>query len=132
MTDQYAIELVRDGDQVVAWHPELPGCVAQGSSADEAIASLDDARETWLSVRTEDGLPIAAPKSRGRLLVRVPIALHSAILRRAEHEGVSANHLISAILSAAIGQSPLFGYDLEKSVRPSDQEIVTSCAKARG
>jgi hypothetical protein len=33
----------------VAWHPELTGCMAQGWTVQEALRSLDDARELYLS-----------------------------------------------------------------------------------
>jgi len=44
-----------------ASHPELPGCFAQGETADEAVKELDAAREVWFEVRLEDGLSIPEP-----------------------------------------------------------------------
>jgi len=61
----YPRELVRDSEakMFVASHPDLPGCLAQGSSAVEAIANLDDARNDWITFRLEEGLPVPEPPS---------------------------------------------------------------------
>lgn len=70
--DQYLIEIVREptteGDLVyVARHPELPGCMAHGESADEARANLDEARGLYLADLGRRGIEM--PPARG--LVRV-------------------------------------------------------------
>jgi len=49
-----------------AEHPDLPGCLAQGDTADEAVAHLDEARKAWIGFRFEMGLPI--PECRLRRL----------------------------------------------------------------
>jgi len=45
----------------VAEYPELPGCMAHGSTMDEALANLEDARELYAADLRERGLPIPAP-----------------------------------------------------------------------
>lgn len=45
----------------VAQHPELPGCMAQGDTPEEALASLHDARADYLYFLKEDGLPAPLP-----------------------------------------------------------------------
>lgn len=47
--------------------PELPGCMAHGSTRVEAIASAEEAVASWLQTAKEDGVAIPAP--RGRLVV---------------------------------------------------------------
>ena len=49
----------------------------------------------------DDELPPAATSS-GKLLVRLPSSLHSALLKEAELEGVSVNQLVVAKLSAQL------------------------------
>ena len=46
--------------------PELPGCMAHGSSRVEAIRNAEEAIAFWIKTAKEDGLPIPTPK--GRLL----------------------------------------------------------------
>lgn len=47
----------------LAIHPELPGCMASGDSEAEALENLDDARQLYLAVLAERGLP--APRAAG-------------------------------------------------------------------
>src|SRR5258707_14665049 len=87
----YPIELTREDGLYVASHPDLPGCVSQGNSADEAVADLDDAREAWLAVRFEDKLFIAEPINEeysGRLSLRMTASLHASLAMAAQREGV--------------------------------------------
>lgn len=48
----------------VAWHPELPGCMAQGLTMDEAEKNLTDARELVIEHLYSDGLPIPKPMGK--------------------------------------------------------------------
>jgi len=59
---KYELEVDPGDGGFFASHPELPGCFAQGESADEAVKELDAAREVWLDVRVEEGLPIPKPR----------------------------------------------------------------------
>jgi predicted RNase H-like HicB family nuclease len=58
----YPYELVCDNESglFVASHPDLLGCIAQGASADEAVANLHEARHNWLAYRFAHGLAIPA------------------------------------------------------------------------
>ena len=64
----YTIELVRDEDDegnagYLAEVEELPGCLSQGATPEEAIRNIFDAMEGWLSVALEDGTPIPEPRA---------------------------------------------------------------------
>lgn len=54
---EFAEERLSDGTLVVeAWHPELPGCRSHGSTRDEALENLEDARQLYLAtVRSPQG-----------------------------------------------------------------------------
>ena len=64
----YPAEVVREEEGiVVAFYPDLPGCVAQGGTADEALANLDEARAAWIESRLADRQPIPErPAAQGR------------------------------------------------------------------
>ena len=47
--------------------PELPGCMAHGSTRQEAIKNAEDAIKFWIKTAKDDGKEI--PQPRGRLLV---------------------------------------------------------------
>ena len=44
--------------------PELPGCVADGASYQEAIANAETIIQEWLDTAREIGRPIPEPKGR--------------------------------------------------------------------
>ncbi len=53
----------RDGEQwFIASHPDLPGCMSDGATEEEAIENLLDATELYLSTLAEDGIQIPLPK----------------------------------------------------------------------
>jgi len=54
-----------DADQAfVAEVPELPGCVADGATYQEAISSAEVVIREWIETATELGRPIPQPKGR--------------------------------------------------------------------
>ena len=44
--------------------PELPGCMAHGSTPDEALKNAQEAIELWLDTANEFSDPIPEPKGR--------------------------------------------------------------------
>ena len=100
----YPIELIRDSEQggYFARHPDLLGCTAEGSTAEEAIRNLDESRELWLEARLESGHPVPEPVSdeyAGRISLRTSPALHAFLARAAVRQGTSLNQLINVVLS---------------------------------
>jgi len=55
-------DIATDGEPIfVALTPEMPGCIAQGETADEAKANLHDALVDFIYFLLEDGLPVPEP-----------------------------------------------------------------------
>ena len=50
----------------VAEVPELPGCIADGKTYQEAITNAERVIQEWIDTATELGRPI--PRPRGRLI----------------------------------------------------------------
>jgi predicted RNase H-like HicB family nuclease len=109
----YAIELVQDTDEAgrrgwVAEIEELPGCISQGATPEEAIANVRDAMLGWISVAIEDGRDIPQPRAlgtySGKFIVRVPSSLHADLVRTAAREGVSLNQLVATTLARHLGR----------------------------
>ncbi len=50
----------------IAEVPELPGCMADGASYQEAVAAAETIIKEWIETATELNRPI--PKPRGRLM----------------------------------------------------------------
>ncbi len=104
----YTIELWRapEGGWVVQVK-ELPGCVSQGETAEEALAMIQDAMEGWLAVALEMGDQIPEPRAEesfsGKFMVRMTRSLHRQVVEQAEREGVSLNQYMNTTLAIAVG-----------------------------
>jgi predicted RNase H-like HicB family nuclease len=62
----YSVEIIHDetttGEPIIVMsHPELPGCMAQGSTLKEAREELAEARKEYILSLLEDGLPVPGP-----------------------------------------------------------------------
>ena len=53
-----------EDEAFVADIPELPGCMAHGSSYEDALANAREAIDLWLNTAREFGDPIPEPKGR--------------------------------------------------------------------
>lgn len=54
----------KDDDSFVAEVPELPGCMADGETYQEALANAEIIIAEWLETAREIGRPIPEPKGR--------------------------------------------------------------------
>ena len=55
-----------DDQAFIAEAPELPGCMADGATYQDALASLEVVMREWIETASELGRPI--PQPRGRLM----------------------------------------------------------------
>jgi antitoxin HicB len=82
---------------------ELPGCITQGETLEEALEMIEDAKTAWITVNLELGNPIPLPsterKYSGRFIVRLPSSLHQQLAEEAERNGVSLNQMVSTLLA---------------------------------
>ena len=64
--DRYEIIIYwSDEDQAfVADVPELPGCMAHGSTHEEALANAKEAMQLWMESARADGQPVPAPSGK--------------------------------------------------------------------
>lgn len=64
--DRYEVIIYWSDDDgaYVAEVPELPGCIAHGSSREEALSSIGEAMSLWLDTARECGDAIPEPKGR--------------------------------------------------------------------
>ncbi len=107
----YKLEMLpeNDGGGHIITYPDLPGCVSDGDTAEEAISMGDDARKAWIETRFEQGLNIPEPfshsnKYSGRIALRTPKSLHRRLIENAEKEGVSLNQYLVYLLSKETGK----------------------------
>jgi antitoxin HicB len=107
--EDYPIELkplpAEDGGGWLACFPDLPGCMGDGATPEDAIADARGAFDCWMTAVIEDGRSIPAPSSggeSGRFVLRTPRSLHARLAARAEQEGVSMNTLAVALLAEGL------------------------------
>jgi len=102
----YRTSVYRDdeGDFIVKV-AELPGCIADGKTPNEAFDNLKSAMRSWIESRMQAGLEVPEPRSTeefsGRVLLRMPRYLHERLSQQAETEGVSLNQYMVSLLSEA-------------------------------
>ena len=88
----------KEGGGWLVTFPDLPGCMADGESVEQAVAEAADAEESWLRTREELGVP----EPSGRFVLRLPKSLHARLTARARQEGVSMNTLAVSYLSGGM------------------------------
>ena len=92
-----------DGGGYLVLIPDLPGCMADGATIEEAIDEARDAFKAWVAAEQEDGRELPPSKSySGQFVQRIPKSLHTQLARRAAVEGVSLNHLASTLLAQGL------------------------------
>lgn len=86
--------------------PDLPGCMSDGGTPEEAIINGRDAVSAWIKAAKEAGREIPRPGElpSGRFIARIPRSLHARLAARAKQEGVSMNALVSTFLAESLGR----------------------------
>ncbi len=99
----YKVELYPDDGAFVAEIPDLPGCITQGDTMEEAVALINEAKHLWLETAINRGISIQEPKNldeySGKFLLRMPKSLHARLAGQATDEGVSLNQYVVSLLS---------------------------------
>ena len=89
-----------DGGGFLATVPDLPGCMGDGETQEEAAADVRAAIPEWIEEAKRLERPIPVPgSSLGQWRQRVPRTLHQKLKLTAEAEGVSLNQLVAVALA---------------------------------
>ncbi|WP_298506669.1 type II toxin-antitoxin system HicB family antitoxin [uncultured Sphaerochaeta sp.] len=102
----YTKELVENEDRTFFIKvKELPGCMSEGDTLEEAFLMIRDAMEVWLQAAIEDGIDIPLPESMekeysGKVPLRLPKSLHKKVAENARRDGVSLNTYLICLISA--------------------------------
>ena len=98
-----------EGGSFLVEFPDLPGCMADGETVEEAIAESHDALISWLETAKahRDFIPSSSNRYSGQWRLRVPKSLHAALALRAKQEDVSLNMLAATLLAKGIGHQEL-------------------------
>ena len=119
MTDtQYPVNITPlskdDGSGFLVEYPDLPGCMADGESIEEALHEGEDAIQAWIETAKADGASIPVPNSHkrfsGQFRLRVPRSLHAKLAATAKDEHVSLNTIAIALLAEGLNKKPPHSY----------------------
>lgn len=106
----YTILLEQDEDNEetywVARVVELPHCLIDGDTPEEAIREIEEVKRDWIKSNLERGLKIPEPVSHkysGQIRLRISPSLHRTIADLARAEGVSLNQYMVAALAKSAG-----------------------------
>ena len=97
-----------EGGGYLIEYPDLPGCMSDGETTEEAITNGQEAIAAWIATAEAMGRNIPVPgqieRYSGKWLQRAPKSLHGRLMEQAKREGVSFNTYVTTILAEAIGQ----------------------------
>ena len=109
MSLPYTIELIPEPEG--GWFvgiKELPGCMTDADTREEALREIDQIKREWLEIALEEGLSIPEPRldeeHSGKFNLRVPKTLHRKLVEAAELDGVSLNTFCTSALAEAVGR----------------------------
>ena len=105
--EDYAISIdpipADEGGGYLVTLPDLPGCIADGETIDDAVAEARDAFDAWTAAELEDKGALPAPRTySGQFVQRIPKTLHMRLAKRAASEGVSLNQLAATFLAQGL------------------------------
>ncbi|MCE2928483.1 MAG: type II toxin-antitoxin system HicB family antitoxin [Candidatus Caenarcaniphilales bacterium] len=93
-----------DQDYYYASVNELPGCVSDGQSPEEALKNIKDSMYDWIETALINDDKIPEPnKCSGKFSVRIPPSLHQDLVKKTQREGVSINQFITTAIARAVG-----------------------------
>jgi antitoxin HicB len=99
---------VEDGGGYLIEFPDLPGCISDGETIEEAIKNGRDALNCWIAAARDSGRKIPLPgeleQQSGKWVQRVPKSIHLRLVNKAKEEGVSLNTLVVSILAEGLGK----------------------------
>ena len=109
-TPTYPFELRQlseeDGGGWLITFPDLPGCMSDGETMEEAVKSGADAEQAWLKATKKWGgkIPKRGEATGGQIIARVPKSVHARLQARARQEGVSMNMLVATFIAEGLGR----------------------------
>jgi len=90
---------------------ELPGCITDGDTPEEAYRNLEEAMGGWIRASLDTNRPIPDPvgdrEYSGHFPLRMSTELHRAAALRAMQEGVSLNHWIARAIAEKVAKADL-------------------------
>lgn len=96
-----------EGGGILISFPDLPGCISDGETYEEAIRNGREAFDAWMEGWQEMGRKVPLPSTDddidpAKFVLRMPHSMHLRVKATADAEGVSANLLLTTIIAEGI------------------------------
>lgn len=99
----HSIQIKQDEGGFFVSIPDLPGCMSQGETLEEAYAMIMDAKTAWIEAALKNDEQIPEPtedkKYGGKILLRIPPKLHEELAKNAVKQEVSLNLYLTYLLT---------------------------------
>ena len=92
-----------EGGGWLATFPDLPGCISDGATPEEALRNAAEAESAWLAANRQWSKTKTAEKP-ARLVARLPRSIHRNLQERAYEEGVSINTMMVTLIAHGLGE----------------------------
>ena len=97
-----------EGGGYLVEYPDMPGCMSDGETIEEAIRNGREALTDCIEVFRESGREIPEPSiDPAQLPQRLPRTLYVKLTKLAKNEGVSINSLVTVMIAEALGSRRL-------------------------
>ncbi len=97
-----------EGGGYLVTFPDIPGCMSDGETPEEALKNGLDALKATLEALQEWGRPIPEPgsaaRASGKMALRLPKSLHARLIAKARQDGVSINTEAVTLIADALGR----------------------------
>jgi antitoxin HicB len=125
-----------DGGGFLVSFPDLPGCISDGETYEEALANARDAFAAWIAAHEEEGREIPSPNGEGRpakFVLRLPRSLHERLGAAAASDGTSANTLVTMFVAEGLArrERPTSSPVVEQAGEVSSTEAASPATSAR-
>lgn len=121
-----------EGGGFLITFPDLPGCISDGESPDEALKNGCDAFEAWISTCISEGRPVPAAgshrKGSVRFLQRLPRHMHSSLVAAAEVQGTSVNALVMAFVAEGLTRMEMAALLRSRQMANPERSVVANHA----
>ena len=91
-----------EGGGWLASFPDLPGCMSDGETPEEALRNAAEAESAWIAANDKWGK--AKAEKPARLVARLPRSIHRNLQERASEEGVSVNTMMVTLIAHGLGE----------------------------
>jgi hypothetical protein len=136
--ENYSLQLIWSDEKhgYIATVPEIPHLQRVSETAPLALVEIHAAIATYLREKNANREPAPAPRHletfSGQFRLRLPRALHAALVTEAENEGVSLNTYILYLLGhrhsqqLSFKQAAAYGEEIRETMQAVVQELVSS------